>query len=152
MSLTGLEETKAFFLHAKAKIQAASRRDTGLKKENFDVVFLGNEGTGKSAMARLYAKFLASMGLVKPTATYSGIEYFSSYGFGKSASLSTMRNTCDACGGCVSDQLGEFTMTIRSLIRRNFRLPLLTMRTFLITTITICGTSGFALRNFQETS
>ncbi|KAI9147702.1 Stage V sporulation protein K [Paramyrothecium foliicola] len=102
MSLTGLEETKAFFLHAKAKIQAATRRETSLGKENFDVVFLGNQGTGKSLMARLYAKFLASMGVVKPTPSYTGIEFFSSYGFGKSASLSIMRTTSEACGGCIA--------------------------------------------------
>jgi SpoVK/Ycf46/Vps4 family AAA+-type ATPase len=102
MSLTGLEETKEFFLHAKAKIQAASRRETSLKKDNFDVVFLGNEGTGKSAMARLYANFLASMGLVKPSEQYSGIEHFSSYGFSKSSTLASMRNICDACGGCIA--------------------------------------------------
>lgn len=104
MSLPGLEETKAFFLHAKSMVEAAARREIDLKNVNFDVVFMGNEGTGKTAMARLYAKFLASLGLVKPNDTYAqtGVETFSAYGFSKTRTLDSMRNIVSNCGGCVS--------------------------------------------------
>lgn len=104
MSLPGLEETKAFFLHAKAKYQAASRRDTNLKKENFDVVFMGNEGTGKTAMAGLYAKFLKSLGVVKQTSNVDVINRFSGYGMSKTSTLSTMTSTSqnNDNNGCVS--------------------------------------------------
>jgi ABC-type antimicrobial peptide transport system ATPase subunit len=103
MSLTGLEETKALFLHAKAKMQAAIRRGTDLDKENFDLAIIGNEGTGKSTVARLYASFLLSLGVIKKTKTHTGvIEHFSTYNFSKTTALDTMRNISMAWGGCVS--------------------------------------------------
>jgi DNA replication protein DnaC len=105
MSLPGLEEVKSLFLHTKAKIQAATRRGTALRQENFDIAIIGNEGTGKSIVAGLYANFLASLGLVKKSPSYSGIETFSTYCFSKTTTLETMRNVCLQCGGCVSLQL-----------------------------------------------
>lgn len=102
MSLPGLEDIKAFFLHAKAKVQAATRRGIDLKDVNFDVVFTGNEGTGKTAIANLYANFLASLGLVKPRGAQKGIEKFSAYGFSKTRTLDSMRTTISNRGGCVS--------------------------------------------------
>lgn len=102
MSLPGLEEGKAFFLHAKAKHQAATRRETSLHKENCDVVFMGNEGTGKSMLARLYAGFLVSMGFVKPTPDYKGVLKVRGYDFSKTSTIMKMENHCEACGGCVS--------------------------------------------------
>ncbi|KFA51101.1 hypothetical protein S40293_04737 [Stachybotrys chartarum IBT 40293] len=102
MSLTGLEETKALFLHAKAKMQAAIRRGTDLDKENFDLAIIGNEGTGKSTVARLYASFLLSLGVIKKTKTHTGvIEHFSTYNFSKTTALDTMRNISMAWGGCI---------------------------------------------------
>lgn len=102
MSLPGLEETKAFFLHTKAKVMAAERRETDLKKENFDAVFMGSQGTGKTMLARLYAKYLQSMGVVKPYGLNTGINKFSAYNMSKTSTLSTIHNTCSTCGGCVS--------------------------------------------------
>ncbi|KAM5380363.1 hypothetical protein ACJZ2D_003465 [Fusarium nematophilum] len=102
MSLPGLEETKAFFLHAKAKVQAAQRRETDFKKENFDAVFMGNEGTGKTMLARLYAKFLASLGVVKKSGGITGINRFSAYSMSKTSTLSSIHSTCNACGGCIA--------------------------------------------------
>ncbi|KAF5008081.1 hypothetical protein FDECE_5630 [Fusarium decemcellulare] len=102
MSLPGLEEAKAFFLHAKAKVQAAQRRETDFKKENFDAVFMGNEGTGKTMLARLYAKFLSSLGVVKKSGTITGINRFSAYSMSKTSTLSTIHSTCNACGGCIA--------------------------------------------------
>lgn len=102
MSLPALEETKAFFLHAKAKVQASTRRETSLKKDNFDVIFTGNEGTGKTAMANLYARMLVSLGLVKPTSDYTGIHRVSCYQFSKTCTLSSIQNISSSCGGCVS--------------------------------------------------
>ncbi|KAF9766438.1 hypothetical protein IL306_001173 [Fusarium sp. DS 682] len=102
MSLTGLEGAKAFFLQAKAKVKAAQRRETDLKKENFDAVFMGGEGTGKTMLARLYAKYLMSLGLVKKSGVFSGINRFSAYNMSKTSTLSTIHNTCNACGGCIA--------------------------------------------------
>jgi UDP-N-acetylmuramoylalanine-D-glutamate ligase len=102
MSLPGLEDVKAMFLHAKAKIQASTRRETCLKKENFDVCFTGGQGTGKSTCANLYAKFLVSIGLFKPPAGNTGIHKASSYYFAKTSTLESMRQISATCGGCVS--------------------------------------------------
>lgn len=102
MSLPGLEEAKSFFLNAKAKFHAAERRETELKNENFDVVFTGGQGTGKTMLANLYAKFLASLGVVKPSGSVTGISKFSAYNMSKTSTLSSIHSTSIACGGCVS--------------------------------------------------
>jgi hypothetical protein len=105
MSVPGLEEAKSFFLNAKARFRASERRETDIKNENFDAVFTGHQGTGKTMLANLYAKFLASMGLVKPSGTMTGINKFSAYNMSKTSTLSTMHSTSIACGGCVSGSL-----------------------------------------------
>ncbi|SPJ88693.1 related to stage V sporulation protein K [Fusarium torulosum] len=102
MSLPGLEEAKSFFLQAKAKVKAAERRETDLKKENFDAVFMGGEGTGKTMLSRLYAKYLVSLGVVKKSGVFSGINRFSAYNMSKTSTLGTIHNTCNACGGCIA--------------------------------------------------
>ncbi|KAJ4269690.1 hypothetical protein NW762_001358 [Fusarium torreyae] len=102
MSLPGLEEAKAFFLHAKAKVKASQRRETDFKKENFDAVFMGSEGTGKTMLARLYAKYLVSLGVVKKSGVFTGINRFSAYNMSKTSTLGTIHNTCNACGGCIA--------------------------------------------------
>ncbi|KAH7134637.1 P-loop containing nucleoside triphosphate hydrolase protein [Dactylonectria estremocensis] len=102
MSLPGIEEAKGFFLHAKAKIQAATRRETDMKKENFDAVFMGNQGTGKTMLANLYANFLLSMGVVKSVGAITGINKFSAYNMSKTSTLSSIHSTSITCGGCIA--------------------------------------------------
>ena len=102
MSLPGLEEAKEFFLNAKAKVHATQRRETDAKKENFDAVFMGPQGTGKTMLANLYAKFLRSMGVVKSSGSISGINRFSAYNMSKTSTLGTIHSTSLSCGGCVS--------------------------------------------------
>ncbi|RFN47708.1 hypothetical protein FIE12Z_8045 [Fusarium flagelliforme] len=102
MSLPGLEEAKSFFLQTKARVNAAQRRETDMKKENFDVVFMGSEGTGKTMLSRLYAKYLVSLGVVKKSGVFTGINRFSAYNMSKTSTLGTIHNTCNACGGCIA--------------------------------------------------
>ena len=69
MRMTGLESVKAWFLQILQKLQTAERQGTGVKQERLGTVFLGNPGTGKTTVARIYAKFLAEVHAI-PGATF----------------------------------------------------------------------------------
>lgn len=104
MSLPGLTDVKALFLRAKAKFKAAERRETVLKKSNFNVIFRGNQGTGKSMVSQLYARYLLSMGFVTPVPGYTGMHKAQGYNIGCSGITDTLdaiklQNTW--CGGCI---------------------------------------------------
>ncbi|KAI0050262.1 P-loop containing nucleoside triphosphate hydrolase protein [Auriscalpium vulgare] len=64
MEMVGLEEVKAQVLAIKAKIDLGIRQGTSVKDERFNVVLQGNPGTGKTTVARHYAKFLTSLGVL----------------------------------------------------------------------------------------
>ncbi|KAF8159698.1 P-loop containing nucleoside triphosphate hydrolase protein [Crassisporium funariophilum] len=64
MEMTGLEDVKRQVLGIKAKIDTTTRQNASLKQERFNVVLLGNPGTGKTTIARHYAKFLASVKVI----------------------------------------------------------------------------------------
>ncbi|OKL58227.1 hypothetical protein UA08_06552 [Talaromyces atroroseus] len=63
MEMIGLETVKEKFISIKDKVDTALRQNIDLKGERFGSVLLGNPGTGKTTVARLYANFLASMGI-----------------------------------------------------------------------------------------
>lgn len=64
MSMTGLEAVKTEFLAIKQRLDAALRQGISLQDERFSCSMLGNPGTGKTTVARLYAKFLTSIGVI----------------------------------------------------------------------------------------
>ncbi|KAF8624034.1 hypothetical protein AX17_007240 [Amanita inopinata Kibby_2008] len=64
MEMTGLEAVKAQLLQIKSKIDVANGQNASLKGERFNVVLLGNPGTGKTTVARQYAKFLVTVGVL----------------------------------------------------------------------------------------
>ena len=64
MNMVGLEDVKGQVLRIKGKIETTIRQGTNMKDERLGVVMLGNPGTGKTTVARLYAKFLTSMAVL----------------------------------------------------------------------------------------
>ncbi|KAI0880036.1 P-loop containing nucleoside triphosphate hydrolase protein [Annulohypoxylon maeteangense] len=65
MGYEGLISVKQQFLDILSKIITYREQGRDLKSERFNAVFLGNPGTGKTSIARLYAKFLCSIGLLE---------------------------------------------------------------------------------------
>ncbi|KAK0489353.1 P-loop containing nucleoside triphosphate hydrolase protein [Armillaria novae-zelandiae] len=61
MDMIGLEAVKKQILSIKSKIDVSKRQNTDVSKERFNIVLLGNPGTGKTTVARHYVKFLASL-------------------------------------------------------------------------------------------
>lgn len=64
MGMIGLEDVKLSFLSIKERVDTALRQDISLQKERFSCSMLGNPGTGKTTVARLYARFLTSIGII----------------------------------------------------------------------------------------
>ncbi|KAL2074253.1 hypothetical protein VTL71DRAFT_8031 [Oculimacula yallundae] len=67
MDMIGLEDVKQEFLSIKSRVDTSVRQRVSLSKVRFGCSLLGNPGTGKTTVARLYAKFLTSMGVIAGT-------------------------------------------------------------------------------------
>ncbi|KAF7879835.1 uncharacterized protein EAF02_008005 [Botrytis sinoallii] len=61
MEMIGLEDVKSQVLRIKAKVETSKRQGTDLTKERLGLILLGNPGTGKTTVARLYARILTTL-------------------------------------------------------------------------------------------
>ncbi|KAI3528554.1 ATPase [Colletotrichum abscissum] len=64
MKMIGLESIKEEFLSIKSKVDTAARQRISLSTERFGCSLLGNPGTGKTTVARIFAQFLVSVGVI----------------------------------------------------------------------------------------
>ncbi|KAF8321989.1 P-loop containing nucleoside triphosphate hydrolase protein [Cantharellus anzutake] len=67
MGMVGLERVKEHVLDLKAELEVSLRQGISMEKKNLNAAFLGNPGTGKTTIARLYSKFLSSMKILPGT-------------------------------------------------------------------------------------
>ncbi|UKZ95690.1 uncharacterized protein TrAFT101_010512 [Trichoderma asperellum] len=64
MDLIGLESVKEEFLERKTEIDLAIRQGTSLSNSRFSCSLLGNPGTGKTTVARIWGRFLTTLGAI----------------------------------------------------------------------------------------
>lgn len=64
MEMIGLESVKAQFLGTKSRVDTTVNQGVSLTEERFSCSLLGNPGTGKTTIARIYGQFLTSVGVI----------------------------------------------------------------------------------------
>ncbi|KLU92443.1 hypothetical protein MAPG_11387 [Magnaporthiopsis poae ATCC 64411] len=64
MGMIGLEEVKDEFIGIKTTVDTKLRQGVSVEAQRYGAALLGNPGTGKTTVARIYAKFLTSIGAI----------------------------------------------------------------------------------------
>ncbi|KAL8391929.1 hypothetical protein RB599_004739 [Gaeumannomyces hyphopodioides] len=64
MGMIGLEQVKDSFLGIKTTVDTKMRQGVSVEAQRYGAALLGNPGTGKTTVARIYARFLTSIGAI----------------------------------------------------------------------------------------
>ncbi|KAH8819440.1 ATPases of the AAA+ class [Xylogone sp. PMI_703] len=95
-ALIGLDHIKIHFEKLAAKLEVSNRRGTDLKKECFGTALIGSPGTGKTVVARNYAKYLSAISVIGETYKETSGLYLADGGIGR---LNRYLNYVDDAGG-----------------------------------------------------
>ncbi|KAG8667826.1 hypothetical protein FPOAC1_012665 [Fusarium poae] len=64
MTYQGLEDVKNGFLRLRHKVRVAGLQGKDPRQDNYNAIFQGNPGTGKTSVARLYGELLAALSII----------------------------------------------------------------------------------------
>lgn len=100
LAMSGLDSVKATFLNIFAKLQVAHMQGSS-SMGLMNACFCGNPGTGKTTVARLYAKFLQQLGILPPKARTIETSGSSLASDGVAKLKETLQTAQKEGGGCV---------------------------------------------------
>ncbi|THU96868.1 P-loop containing nucleoside triphosphate hydrolase protein [Dendrothele bispora CBS 962.96] len=100
MEMIGLENVKTKVMEIYDQIELSKLQNVSAKDQRFNVVLLGNPGTGKTTVARHYAKFLASVGLL-PGMAFEETTGSRLANDGIPGVKKLLENVTNAGGGCI---------------------------------------------------
>ncbi|KAF4440391.1 hypothetical protein F53441_12339 [Fusarium austroafricanum] len=100
MGMIGLESVKDQLLSIKSSVDTKIRQGFSLGDERWSCALLGNPGTGKTTIARIYAEFLTTVGAI-PGNTFEEVTGSKLANMGVTGCEKLVENVNNNGGGCV---------------------------------------------------